>query len=82
MKENREESTCKSIEKKTGKKSRDENREEHRKEHINSYIIHTECLRYPKAPTPEILIDSTGRGRGRFYWPGAVSEALETPGAL
>lgn len=29
-----------------------------------------------------LLATKAGRGRGRFYWPGAVSEALETPGAL
>lgn len=46
----------------------------------NVYIMSTISLKISNTQTPHI--DSTGRGRGRFYWPGAVSEALETPGAL
>ena len=82
MKENREESTCKSIEKKIGKKVETKivKNIEKNISILISYIQNVYDI--PKYPTPEILIDSTGRGRGRFYWPGAVSEALETPGAL
>ena len=69
MKENREESTCKSIENENREKRRDENREEHRKEHINYisyiqnvYIMSTISLKISNTRTPHI--DST-RSRPR-----------------